>query len=176
MVDYRVDPASVIVVGPEDAVREVREATTGSILVTSFTSPREVTTYPIAGFSGNERIRLKNPEQRVKVHIGIREESAKRILRNVPVRLRGGTVGARLKPDSIDVTLTGPASVVNSLERGNLLVEVDVDGLAPRGRAYRLEPRVSIVGVAEESASKIEIASRNGSIAVRIVPETPEEP
>ena len=168
VVDYRVDPPSVVVVGPEDAVREVHRATTGSIPVDGSTSPREVTVSPVPEAPGGSRVHLKDAGRMVRVRIGIREESVRRVLRDVPVRPRPRDRNVRLRPEAIDVRLSGPASLVDSLDRGNLMVEVNLAGLPPREREDRLAPRVSLVGIPENRAAQVDVEATSRTIAVRI--------
>jgi len=96
VVDYHLDPATVVVIGPENAVRNVRRATTGSL--------------PVGGLTASR---------------GVREKAAERVLRDVPVRVRGGATGVRLGTESMNVRISGLASLVGSLDRGNLVVEVE---------------------------------------------------
>lgn len=111
VVDYRVDPATVAVVGPEDAVREVHRATTGSIPVGDLTASREIKVHPIPEADGS-----------------------------LGVRLRGDAPGARLKPESIDVRVSGPATLVGLPpgSAGAVLVEP-----ASRSIAVWIGPRPS---------------------------------
>ncbi len=176
VVDYRVDPARVAVAGPEDAVREVHRATTGSIPVDDLTASREIRVHPIPEADGSSGVRLRDADQQVTVRIGIRERVAERLLRNVPLRLRGDAPGARLKPESIDVKVSGPASLVKALDRGNLLAEIPVSGLAPRDREYRIVPRVTVVGLPPERAEAVVVEPPSRTVAVWIGTRASEKP
>ena len=176
VVDYRVDPATVAVVGPEDAVREVRRATTGSIPVGDLTASREIQVHPIPEADGSLGVRLRDPDRQVTVRVGIREKEVRRVLRDVPVRIRGDAPAARLKPESIDVKVSGPATLVNSLDRGNLLVELHLSGLAPREKEYRIVPRVTLVGLSAARAGEVLAEPASRSIAVWIGPRPSERP
>lgn len=170
VVDYRVNPDSVAVVGPEDAVREVRRATTGSIPVEGLTVGREFAVHPVPESPEASRVRLKHPGRSVSVRVEIREKPARRVLKDVPVRIRGDSFSVRLAPRTIDVRLWGPASLVNALDRGNLVAEVDLSDLPPRSRDYRVAPRVSLVGLPADRAEKIRLEPVPGSISVRTGP------
>lgn len=174
VVDYRVDPPAVVVVGPEDAVREVRRATTGSIPVGDLTSDREVRVRPVPDAPAESCVRLERPETTVRIRIGVREKAARRIFRDVPVRIRGGGPAARLRPETVDVRLRGPSSILDSLDRGNVLVEVDLAGISPRDRDARVAPRVSLSGLAPDRAAQIEAAPSTRSIAVTLAPDGTE--
>jgi YbbR-like protein len=174
VVDYRVDPPTVVVVGPEDAVREVRRATTGSISVQGLTSSREVVVHPVPEGDAGSPVRLRDPDATVKVRIGVREKRLERVLRDVPVHARGNAHRARLHPEAIDVKVAGPASVVGALDRGNVLVEVELEGLSPRLREYRVTPRILLVGIPRGRDLELQSASRTVAVAVEAASqETP---
>jgi hypothetical protein len=176
VVDYAVVPATVVVLGPEDAVRDVRRATTGSIPVEGLTASREVRVHPIPEDDSTGRVRIRDADRQVTVRIGIREKSFRRLLRSVPVHVRGEAFPIRVKPDLVDVRVSGPASVVRSLDRGNLLVEIQVERLAPREKEYRIVPQVSLVGLSSEASREIRAESAASSIAVWVNPRSSEKP
>jgi YbbR domain-containing protein len=176
VVDYQVDPATVVVVGPEDSVREIRRATTGSIPVAGLTASREMRVHPVPEGESGGAVRLQDPDCTVLVRIGVRERKLARTLRNVPVRVGGGLHARRIRPNSIDVKVSGPASLVGALDRGNLLIEVDVEGLAPRDRDYRLTPQVRLVGVPAEREDELEITPASRTVAVSIESSAQEKP
>ena len=66
----------------------------------------------------------------------------------------------------IDVKVTGPASLVGALDRGNLLVEVKLGGLPPRDREYRLPPLVSLVGIPRERELEVSPTARTVSVYI----------
>ena len=121
-------------------------------------------------------MRLRDAGRQVTVRVGIREKEIQRILRNVPVRLRGGAPGARLKPESIDVKVSGPATLVNALDRGNLLAEIRLSGLAPREKEYRIVPHVTLVGLPPGSSGAIVVEPPSRSVAVWLGPRPSERP
>jgi YbbR-like protein len=170
VVDYGVVPETVTVVGPEDAVRGIRRITTGSISVEGLTASREVRVHPVPEADTGGRVRIRDEDREVTVRIGVREKPVRRVLRGVPVHLRGKASGVRLKPDSIEVRILGPASVVNALDRGNLLVEVHVGDLVPREKEYRLAPGVSLVGLSPEAARQIQAEPLSRTVAVWVEP------
>ncbi|HEV8337497.1 MAG TPA: CdaR family protein [Candidatus Polarisedimenticolia bacterium] len=177
VVDYRVDPATVTVVGPEDSVREVQRATTGSIFVGGFTTSREIKVHPYLEGEESGQVRLKEDSDRdVAVRVGIREKRIRRVLKGVPVRARGGGGPARVKPESIDVRVSGPASLVNALDRGNLLVEIHLEGLAAREKEYRLFPRVTLIGLPPGSSSDLQAEPASRTVSVKIAPPLAEKP
>lgn len=66
------------------------------------------------------------------------------------------TRGADVLPKEVDVTVTGPSSVVSRLTAGNLTVEVDLAGLSP-GRHSVAPHLLAPAGVALEGTSPEEV-------------------
>ena len=176
VVDYRVVPPTVAVVGPDDAVREVRRATTGSIPVDALVEGKEFRVYPVVESGSESRVRLRDPGARVRVRVTIRERSVERVLRDVPLHAEGASGPARIRPEAIDIRIAGPASLVGALDRGNLRAEVSLRGLPPRDREYRVAPRITLLGVPGNRISELEVQALSRMIAVRVAPEPPEEP
>jgi YbbR domain-containing protein len=176
VVDYAVVPATVVVVGPEDAVRDVRRAATGSIAVDGLTATREFRVHPIPEADESGRVRIRDADRQVTVRIGIREKPLRRLFRSVPVHVRGEALAVRMKPGLVDVRVSGPASLVKALDRGNLLVEVTVEKLVPREREYRLVPRVSLLGLSPEVSRGLQAESAASSITVWVSPRSSEKP
>jgi YbbR domain-containing protein len=174
VVDYRVDPAAVAIVGPENAARGVRRATTGSISVSGLTASRQIRVHPIPDDAAGGSVRMKDPEATVTVRIGVQEKRQERILKDVPVHARGANFEARLRPNVINVKVAGPSSLVGALDRGNLLVEVELRGLPPRDWDYQVLPRVSLVGVSRER--ELEVSPGARTVSVRIEPTVQEKP
>jgi YbbR-like protein len=176
VVDYDVDPATVVVVGPEDAVREIRRATTGSISVEGLTTSRDMKVHPVPEADGSGQVHIRGSDRQVTVRIGIREKPFRRTFRNVPVHVRGDAASVRVKPASLDVSVSGPASMVKALDRGNLLVEVVTDDLEPRETAYRLTPRVSLVGLPPKASRGLLVEPLVDSITAWVRNRSSERP
>ncbi len=67
----------------------------------------------------------------IGVTVHITEESATKTFRNVPVTVTGMNEAYRtaVRPERVNVTLTGPYTVINSLESSGLTVTVSASGL-----------------------------------------------
>lgn len=176
MVDYRVEPESVVVIGPEDAVQRVQRATTGSILVDRFTSSQDVSVHAIAEAAGDRRVRLKNPDGMVKVGISIRETPIQKLLRDIPVLSMGTEFVVHSEPEKINVRVEGPPSLLKSFGKENLAVLIDLSGLSPRRRAYQVTPRQSLVGISPDRSSEFKIVSTPPSVEVQVSPQQQEIP
>jgi hypothetical protein len=83
---------------------------------------------------------------RVKVTARIREEQGRKTLEGIPVEARGGT--AQLRPGSIRVELTGPASVLGSLDRQSVRPYVAITRDGQDRAAVAVEVASGLAGVA----------------------------
>jgi YbbR domain-containing protein len=83
-------------------------------------------------------------EQSVLVKVGIAPIEGGRTISYRPVEIIGLTLGlsAHLSPQTVDVILSGPLPVLDSLAIGDVHVQVDLTGLAPG--TYQLTPKVFI--------------------------------
>jgi YbbR domain-containing protein len=85
-------------------------------------------------------------EQSVTVKVGIAPIEGSRTISDRPVEMVGLAKGldAHLSPQTVDVILSGPLPVLDSLAISDVSVQVDLTGLAPA--TYQLTPIVSIAG------------------------------
>jgi len=84
-------------------------------------------------------------EQSVLVKVGIAPIESSRTILYRPVELIGLATGlqAHLSPQTVDVILSGPMPVLDSLPISDINVEVDLTGLTPG--TYQLTPKVLII-------------------------------
>jgi YbbR domain-containing protein len=85
-------------------------------------------------------------DQSVTVKVGIAPIEGSRTISYRPVEMFGLATGlvAHLSPQTVDVILSGPLPVLDSLAISAVGVQVDLSGLAPG--TYQLSPVVSIAG------------------------------
>jgi YbbR domain-containing protein len=92
-------------------------------------------------------------EQSVLVKVGVAPIESSRTISYRPVEMIGLSAGlfAHLSPQTVDIILSGPLPVLESMSISDVQVQVDLTGLP--GGTYQLTPRVSIVqqGVTVES-------------------------
>jgi YbbR domain-containing protein len=83
-------------------------------------------------------------EQSVAVTVGIASIQSSRTISYSPVEMVGQAKGlsAHLSPQTVDVIISGPLPVLDSLLFSDVHVQVDLTGLAPG--TYQLTPKVSI--------------------------------
>jgi YbbR domain-containing protein len=121
-------PAEVRLAGPKSRVQEVESA---------FTEPVSVEGAR-AGVSDEVNIGVEDPllhvlgSARVTVTAQVREATETRVLEGVEVALRGGA--GTVQPARVDVTLAGPASVLQRVDPSQVLAFADV-GEARGGRS-----------------------------------------
>jgi YbbR domain-containing protein len=170
---YTIVPNQVTVQGPERVVRQVRQAVTDEVDLTGRKS----------GFESVVAIQPDRTGARIVdkavavVKVQLSEPPATRTFEAVPLvpvvpgRLPYEAVPlvpvvpgrlpyeVRCHPETITVVLEGPGQTLEALERDNIVAELDLEGMAPRGAPYAVQPRVSIqperlrAGVAVRSIS-----------------------
>jgi YbbR domain-containing protein len=118
--EVRADPAEVRIAGPRRRVQEVESA---------FTEPLSIEGAQ-AGVSDVVNMGLDDPllrvlgSPRVRATVGIREEEGERAVEGVPIEVHGGE--AALRPASVRVVVTGPASLLRTLTPADLHASVDL--------------------------------------------------
>ncbi len=123
--EVRADPAEVRIAGPRSRVQAVESA---------FTEPLSIEGAQ-AGVSDVVNMGLDDPllrvlgSPRVRATVRIREEEGERAVDGVPVEVHGGE--ASLRPVSVRVVVTGPASLLRTLTTADLHASVDLAAAPP---------------------------------------------
>ena len=83
-------------------------------------------------------------QQSVLVTVGVAPIQSSRTISYSPVEMigQGTDLVAHLSPETVDVIVTGPLSVLDSLLFSDVHVQVDLTGLGPG--TYQLKPKVSV--------------------------------
>lgn len=145
IVDSRVSPESVEVIGPSGAVEDVKAVETAPLDVSNV-SPgileRELALPEISEY-------ISFSAQRVAAQVHIGEMEIEREFRRVQVSVRNTALRATVDPGEIRLILRGPQRVLESLELNHGEVYIDAAGLAA-GRHERtptvdLPPKVAVV-------------------------------
>jgi YbbR domain-containing protein len=136
--DTRVAPESVEVIGPENEVGSMKVVETAPVDLEGAT----------AGLLERD-VGLEMPGEYVSlsatlVHAQVRleEPEKSRTLQKVPVVVRNEQYRTRVRPDTVQITVRGPQSTIESLELGHGAVYIDAAGREP-GR-YKLAPSVDL--------------------------------
>jgi hypothetical protein len=133
------DPATVEVVGPESALRDVAEAITDPVSIQGARRPvRESATVGV----GDSRVRLESPVN-ARISVDIYQTPVQRAVLKVPVRFRNGGRGlsSQAVPATVTVLAKGRKEVLDELRAETMDAFVDLAGRGP-GR-YNLPVQVS---------------------------------
>ena len=141
---YTVMPPRVTVQGPERVVRQVTEVVTEEV---DLSGRRESFEAVVAIQPGRGGVAiLDKPVALVKV--SLQETPVTRTLQDVPLvpeAPAGAGRSVRFQPESITVVVAGPAASLARLSASNIQARLNLEGMAPRGAPYAVEPRVVIV-------------------------------
>ncbi|MBP1633729.1 MAG: YbbR-like protein [Acidobacteria bacterium] len=131
------DPASVVVVGAESALRDTTQAITDPVSIEGAKRPvREWATVGVA----DPRLRLDEPVN-ARITVDVYPTPVQRAVLKVPVHFRNVRRGlaAQAVPPAVTVLTRGQKAVLDGLEPERIAVFVDLAGLGP-GR-YNLPVR-----------------------------------
>lgn len=145
-------PATVEVIGPESALRELDEAMTEPISVNDATRPiREVVNIGVADPS----VRLRTP-QTAEVTVQIVPGVSTRTLSNVPIQIRNLDNGlrGRVLPATTSVTVRGTAQGIKDLTLDGIEASVDAAGLSAGEHEVDLRVRAAQGLTVEDIALK----------------------
>jgi YbbR domain-containing protein len=154
-----VEPATVEVIGPESALRELTGAVTEPIeLKASAATVRERVAIAIL----NSEARLRSPQEAV-VTVDIRPVRTERSIGGVPVRMQQLQANQRAQsaPPNVLVTVRGDGDALRSLGAGDIEASVDLKGLGA-GR-YTLPVRVApspLFGVVRIDPPQVQVTIR----------------
>ena len=127
--EISVEPATVEVIGPESALRRLRQAVTEPVDVTgAMGSRREAVTVGLA----DPAVRLRVPLV-AQVDVRITPEPVERRLQRVPVTVRRapGGLAVEVDPDTITVVVRGLPSAIDALKPAGVRGWVDGQELRP---------------------------------------------
>jgi len=159
IVDERVSPESVEVIGPASAVEDVKAVETEPLDVGGATPgilERELALPEISDY-------VSFSAQRVAAQVHIGEVEIERDFKRVQVSVRNTSLRATIRPEEIRLTLRGPQRTMESLELNHGEVYIDAAGLAP-GR-YERVPTVDLppgVEVVRQEPPKVGLRLQKG--------------
>jgi YbbR domain-containing protein len=149
------DPASVKIAGPTSRVEEIESAFTEPVSVES--ARDTVVDEATIGLADPLLRVLATP--RVKVTARVRERRATRRLRGLELQVRGGAPGL-VRPTRVDVTLAGPASVLDALAAGAVTPYVDLARAAAGRVPVAAEVAPGHAGVEVQACEPADVALR----------------
>jgi YbbR domain-containing protein len=133
------DPASIVLVGPESALRDATEAITDPVSIEGARRPvRESATVGVA----DPRVRLREAVN-ARITVDILPTPVQRAVLNVPVRFHniGRGLSAQSVPPVVTVLTKGRKELLDELRADSIGVFADLAGLGP-GR-YNLSIRIA---------------------------------
>jgi YbbR domain-containing protein len=119
------EPATVEVVGPVSALRDLTEAITEPVSVAGADGPvRESVTIGVPDPS----VRLRTPQSAV-VTVDVSPSPVEQAVENVAVAARHGRRAARVTPARVTVVVRGPREVISRLGASAFDASIDLEGL-----------------------------------------------
>ena len=122
LLDWRVDPPNIRVVGAASQVRDITEVSTETV---SLSGKNAAFTEEVAIDIGSTNINIEGYGNRqVKLSVVIGEARKERVIEKVPVSVTGGSA-TRPNPAFVSVKVSGPASSVDLLTPSDLSATVE---------------------------------------------------
>ena len=154
---YDVYPESVKLMGPRSQLLNVNLVKTAPIDLLG-RKRSFVDKYPIV--LDGKNIWVEGETELVLVNIRIREEQVTRIIKDVPVRLKGKTAPWDIETKFVNVKIAGPAGKVNEIKKEELdaIAEASTGDLARVGSGDKTEWKVTVTeipGVTVSSLNKV---------------------
>lgn len=141
-------PQTITVVGPASQVQDLTQVTTEPVSAEGLRQP----------YARSVRLELDplvrlEQDSSVELTLDVREVHVRKELDDVTVRRKPDGADANFNPNTVQVLVEGPKSLVEPLRADDLVAEVRLDGLAA-GR-HRVFPVVRVLGPVELAAIRI---------------------
>jgi YbbR domain-containing protein len=161
ILDVRIVPPRVRVVGPVSKMQTIDFITTRTIDITGREDDLSL------------EVDLRPPppplrlvDKRVLVFVEIGEEFVQRNFQNVPVKVDNAPKGSHVNPGAVVLTIKGPRRIVDKMDKDSLEAFVDVGAEANDGLTTVEKP----IGLRPELPERTQIVAPVPKVEVQIVP------
>jgi YbbR domain-containing protein len=158
-------PGTILVEGPESQIEPLEHVRTNAIRLDQRTESFVVqaTAVPVGEF-----VRIVDPRP-LEVRVDVDEMPRDRTFQGIPVVVTGAGQGSRARPDRLDVTLSGPPSLIDRILPDQIRLVADASGLEPSRQAREVEVRVELVDVSARDQGRVSVKSPSGrKVSVRL--------
>lgn len=165
-----VRPKKLVVEGPAGEVEALESLATSPLRLDNLTEP--VTMTAVAVTEGSY-LRIADPEP-LEVRIIVDATPVERRYSKVPVQVTGSAYSAVVAPTTVDVTLAGPPSLLDSIDENGLLAVINIAELGP-GTSDAVPVTIEYRDLPVEDRSRVTVNSiAPESIDVRVAEEEPQ--
>jgi YbbR domain-containing protein len=158
-------PAKILVEGPESQIEPLQDVRTNPIRLDQHTESfvARVTAIPVGEF-----VRIVDPRP-LEVRVDVDEMPRERTFQEIPILIIGGGEGSQTNPDRLDVTLSGPPSLVDRILPDQIRLLADASGLEPSRQAREVELRVELIDVPARDLGRVTVMSPSGrKVSLRV--------
>jgi YbbR domain-containing protein len=147
-IDVKVDPPLATVIGAESDINSFEKASTDAILFANRNSSFTVSAKVIVD---NPTISIDEPSVAL-VEVQIAEIQEEKNFSELPLITRGTPYVIKTIPEKIEVVLKGHKSLLESLNKNNIKIILDLANLKPRINFYNIKPIIEFepAGLADE--------------------------
>jgi YbbR domain-containing protein len=150
------DPEFLVVEGPVSELESVEVIHTNGILLDRRRSPFTV---QVSVAPEGEFVRVLDPST-VQVRVDVDASPVEKSFEDLPIFVTGTMIhSTTVAPDKLNVTLSGPPSLIVPLLPEQIRLVADVTNLAPSVEKQQVEVRVEFVDVPIEDRTRISVKS-----------------
>jgi YbbR domain-containing protein len=153
--DADVNPEKLRVEGPKEQIEKLEVLRTNPIRLDHRSEPFIVR---VGVAQEGELVRVLGRET-LDVRVVIDAAAVERRVENVPVNVIGAATGTKVKPETINLILSGPPRLVDLLTPDQIRVIADVSRLAPDTTQADVPIRVEFPGIPIDERSRVETKS-----------------
>jgi len=150
----QVAPETLPVEGPASQVSRLEVLRTNPIRLDDRTAPFRAR---VGVVPEGSLVRLLDPRP-LEVGVVVDAAAVERRIERLPVRVAGGPPGAAARPETIDVTVSGPPQLLERLRRDQLRVVADA-GRAAEAPDSAVDVRVRFVDISPEDQERLSVKS-----------------
>lgn len=145
--ETNLEPKWVTVVGPEKEIEKIKEIKTETINVDN---QHQTLTKEVSPIITSPRISLVTTEK-IRAEVKIKEIDITRKLSKVPIKIIPSDFKMDYNPKTVEVILKGPQSIIRGLDNTQIIAEINITGLAPASKDYKLTPHLKFTSQVPKS-------------------------
>jgi YbbR domain-containing protein len=151
----RVVPRTITVEGPRTEIETLEAIRTDPINLEGRTAPFIVR---VGAAATSPAIRVTGARS-LEVRIDVDTAPVEAVIESVPIVISGQVYEATASPETVEVTLFGPPTLLENIGPDRIRAVADVAGLEPRIKAYRITPRIELLDLPPRDLARITVKS-----------------
>jgi len=161
----KVLPEIIMVEGPESEIKLLEILRTNPIRLDQRTAPFQVR---VSAVPEGTYVRVVDPRP-LEIRVEVDAAPVERMFQSIPVRLAGMRYESTASPAALDVTLSGPPAIVDSIRPESIRLVADLSALEISGQRTQVEVSVEFQNIPPRDLTRISVKSLSRrEITVRV--------